>query len=121
MQGCPAGTWSTSVGVSRLADCDNNDCLGAAYYCPAGATQPLAVANGNYSIPEGASPTARTGQAACDESFESCNDLGLYARVLFALDAAGYASVRGSAIRGRHLRASVRNSRRVCVAEMKAR
>ena len=54
-------------------------------------------------------------RAACDESFESCNDLGLYARVLFGLDTAGYASVRGSAIRGRHLRASVRNSRRICV------
>ena len=54
-------------------------------------------------------------RAASDESFESCDDLGVYARVLFALDTAGYASVRGSAIRGRHLRASVRRSRCVCV------
>ena len=54
-------------------------------------------------------------RAACDESFESCNDLGVYAHVHIELDTAGYASLRGSAICGRRVRARVREPRTVCV------
>ena len=41
------------------------------------------------------------------------NDIGVYARVLVALNTASYASVRGSASRRRRLRESVLRSCRV--------
>ena len=54
-------------------------------------------------------------RAAFGETLEYSNDLGLYPRVGLGLLTRGYASVRGSAVRGRRLRARVRKSRRVCV------
>ena len=54
-------------------------------------------------------------RAAFGETLEYSNDLGLYPRVGLGLHTRGYASVRGSAVRGRRLRARVRKSRRVCV------
>ena len=70
---CPAGTWSSRVGASSLEDCEDNTCLGAAYYCPAAASKPILVGDGFYSTPESASPRARTGQAACDPAmYEYC-------------------------------------------------
>ena len=54
-------------------------------------------------------------RAAFGETLEYSNDLGLYPRVGLGLHTRGYASVRGSAVRGRRLRARVRKSRRDCV------
>ena len=53
-------------------------------------------------------------RAACDESLEYSNDLGLYPRVGLGLHTRGYASVRDREIRGRRLRARVRDRAACC-------
>ena len=47
-------------------------------------------------------------RAACDESFESCDDLGVYVHVNIELDKPSCASLRGIAFRGRRLRSRAR-------------
>ena len=67
---CPAGTWSDPAPSFPLVGvpCENNDCIGAAYYCPAGSVSPISVDRGYYSTPETAPIKARTGQSKCDEA-----------------------------------------------------
>ena len=59
-------------------------------------------------------------RAACGETFEYSNDLGVYAHVLFALDTAGYACLAAFVCCRCGLRARVRDPSFVCAARIVA-
>ena len=60
---CPAGFFCPAGAQERL------ECGSAALYCPGNGAAPLAVPEGNYSVPEVGSARERTGMAVCPSGY----------------------------------------------------